>query len=389
MKQLMTEVNFDSFIHERPHLFSQTAIYISPEDREEILKLIKSVESVIASEDFQSEVLNFSPAVSHQNFGPHGVFMGYDFHLTENGPKLIEINTNAGGGYLNLVLARAQLACCEGVKPACDLDRLDADFVSMFKTEWLTQKGELPLRTIAIIDSEPEKQYLYPEFKLFESLFKKHGMECFILDQKDLELRGAELWFENTRIDLIYNRSTDFQFEMEVSAQIKQSYLAGGVVVTPNPHHHAIFANKLNLEILSNTDHLKKLNVASDDIEVLSKGVPKSFKLTKENREDFWKKRRQYFFKPSAGYGSKAAYRGDKITLKVWEEISHSNYIAQEIVQPGMRVVQVGEVQSELKLDLRAYTYQGQLQLLASRLYTGQTTNFRTQGGGFAPVFML
>jgi hypothetical protein len=28
---------------------------------------------------------------------PRGVFMGYDFHLTESGPKLIEINTNAGG----------------------------------------------------------------------------------------------------------------------------------------------------------------------------------------------------------------------------------------------------------------------------------------------------
>ena len=30
---------------------------------------------------------------------PRGVFMGYDFHLTESGPKLIEINTNAGGGH--------------------------------------------------------------------------------------------------------------------------------------------------------------------------------------------------------------------------------------------------------------------------------------------------
>lgn len=40
-----------------------------------------------------------------------------------------------------------------------------------------------------------------------------------------------------------------------------------------------------------------------------------------------------------------------------------------------------------LKLDLRVYVYDGQAQLLAARLYHGQTTDFRTPGGGFAPVF--
>src|SRR4030067_1183541 len=41
-----------------------------------------------------------------------GVFLGYDFHLDEHGPRLIEINTNAGGALLNVYLARAQKACC-------------------------------------------------------------------------------------------------------------------------------------------------------------------------------------------------------------------------------------------------------------------------------------
>jgi hypothetical protein len=39
-------------------------------------------------------------------------------------------------------------------------------------------------------------------------------------------------------------------------------------------------------------------------------------------------------------------------------------------------------------MDIRAYVYNGEIQLLAARLYQGQTTNFRTQGGGFAPVFV-
>ena len=40
-----------------------------------------------------------------------------------------------------------------------------------------------------------------------------------------------------------------------------------------------------------------------------------------------------------------------------------------------------------LKFDLRAYTYAGDVMWMAARLYQGQTTNFRTPGGGFAPVF--
>ena len=40
-----------------------------------------------------------------------------------------------------------------------------------------------------------------------------------------------------------------------------------------------------------------------------------------------------------------------------------------------------------LKFDLRAYTYAGDVMWMAARLYQGQTTNFRTPGGGFAPVY--
>jgi hypothetical protein len=35
---------------------------------------------------------------------------------------------------------------------------------------------------------------------------------------------------------------------------------------------------------------------------------------------------------------------------------------------------------------VRNYVYEGEVLLRAARLYEGQTTNFRTPGGGFAPV---
>ena len=53
--------------------------------------------------------------------------------------------------------------------------------------------------------------------------------------------------------------------------------------------------------------------------------------------------------------------------------------------RPDLLVVVDGE-RKQLKVDIRNYTYDGRVMLVAARLYQGQTTNFRTPGGGFAPV---
>ena len=109
--------------------------------------------------------------------------------------------------------------------------------------------------------------------------------------------------------------------------------------------------------------------------------------VTDENRDALWTERKKYFFKTVAGYGGKAAYRGDKLTKSTWAEMSERAYVAQEIVRPSERTIVIEGGRIPLKLDVRVYVYDGAPQLLAARLYQGQTTNFRTTGGGFAPVF--
>jgi hypothetical protein len=96
--------------------------------------------------------------------------------------------------------------------------------------------------------------------------------------------------------------------------------------------------------------------------------------------------RNKLFFKPAGGFGGRAAYRGDKITRRVWQTILESDYVAQDLVAPSGRTVVVDGRREVMKLDIRNYTYDGKVQLVAARLYQGQTTNFRTAGGGFAPV---
>ena len=159
-------------------------------------------------------------------------------------------------------------------------------------------------------------------------------------------------------------------------------------MVTPNPHLHTLLANKSNLIILSDQDELRRLGVSGDDIAALAT-VPRAQFLTPGNLEQLWKERSRLFFKPLSGHGGKAVYRGDKITKSTWAEISKGNYIAQELVTPSERGVTVGGISEARKMDLRLYTYDHNLLIAAARLYQGQTTNFRTPGGGFAPVFIV
>jgi hypothetical protein len=64
-------------------------------------------------------------------------------------------------------------------------------------------------------------------------------------------------------------------------------------------------------------------------------------------------------------------------------------YVAQRIVPPSARVIEVDGQDRALKLDVRCFAYEGRVQLVCARLYEGQTTNFRTTGGGFAPAYAV
>ena len=392
-KELPLAGMYNEIVQTRPGLFSATTVFISSQQLEQMASLVKAVEAVVALPAFQTLVLNQAPAIARHNPGPHGVFMGYDFHLGEQGPQLIEINTNAGGALLNAVLAKAQMACCnamDATQPTqADINRFEDAIIAMFREEWRLQAGNKPLTRIAIVDDNPEEQYLYPEFRLFEHLFTCAGIEAVIADPEELQWQGGELTHAGKPIDMIYNRLTDFYLEQAGHTALRSAYEAGAVVVTPHPHAHALYANKRNLALLTDKTALDALQVPDATCDRLLTTIPRTRQVLSEQADALWAQRKKLFFKPATGYGSKATYRGDKLTRRVWEDILAGNYIAQDLIPPSERLVQVDHNTTDLKLDIRAYVYDGNIQLVAARLYSGQTTNFRTEGGGFAPVFIV
>ena len=389
----------------QPHLFSNSVVFLSQTTYQAIKDAISAIERVMQLPAYQALALKNAPVIAQASFGPLGAFMGYDFHVdssqtSSKGPQLIEINTNAGGALLNAALARAHRSCCTPMSAAMNsyvnLDALEQTFFDMFMSEWRLQRGNSSLRTVAIVDDAPDVQYLAPEFALCRQMFEQRGFKAIITDPQALQWRDGQLWHQSAAgdkvIDLVYNRLTDFDLSAPAHQALHDAYLDGGAVVTPHPYAHALRANKQHLITLSDDALLSSWGITSADRACLSAAIPATQRVTRKHAEALWAQRKQLFFKPVAGYASKAAYRGDKLTKRVWEEILAGNwgdFIAQAIAPAGQRLVDVDGVATDLKFDIRAYTYDGQIQLLAARTYTGQTTNFRTHGGGFSPVVVL
>ena len=83
------------------YFFSESAIFLS----KGILNNLKNDVELIENE-----------IRSKENKYTGGVFMSYDFHLAENNLKLIEINTNAGGLFINYEMIKNGESCCKNTK---------------------------------------------------------------------------------------------------------------------------------------------------------------------------------------------------------------------------------------------------------------------------------
>lgn len=380
-----------AFLETRPHLFSGAPVFVSAAELAEMIGVAQAIEDATRLPKYREAVLEWAPDIARNEFGPHGVFMSYDFHLGAAGAKLIEVNTNAGGAFLNAMLAKAQRACCtaaEAVAAKPFAENFEDAVVRMIEVEWRSQRGTGRPKTIAIVDDDPEGQYLYPEFLIAQRMLQRNGFQVLIIDAGQLIHEAGCLSFEGQVIDLVYNRLVDFPLHESDHAALRGAYLDQSVVVTPTPRNHALFADKRNLVLLSDPARMAAFGLGAEDVARLST-LPRTIHVSADASEELWKKRNGLFFKPASGHGGKAVYRGDKITKRVWGEILTGDYVAQDYAPPSERTIVIDGTQHSRKLDVRLYTYDGGVLLAAARLYQGQTTNFRTPGGGFAPVFIV
>jgi hypothetical protein len=151
------------------------------------------------------------------------------------------------------------------------------------------------------------------------------------------------------------------------------------VVVTPPPRAHALYADKANLALLSRRGRAARARRERGRRADAGHAHPADQARGRLPADTLWAERKQWFFKPRDGFGSRAAYRGDKLTRRVFEELRADveRYVAQRVVAPSER--SGGEVGS-LKFDVREFVYAGEVQMVAGAPLPGQTTNYADQG---------
>ena len=366
------------------HLFAAAPLFVSAAQVAQMRAVIGSVEKTVALPAWHVAVQQQSPALAQYQPRAQGVFFGYDFHLNAEGAHLIEINTNAGGALLNALLLRSQrnVAVPGEAAAAPDLEQM---FLDMFRNEWRLERGDAPLYTMAIVDQQPQGQYLYPEFILVKQLLEQAGITAIIADPTELQTRGGGLYYGEHKVDMVYNRLTDFSLQHHPA--LLAAHQQKQLVLTPHPHAYSLYADKRNLVWLTDGERLRVMGADETSIGTLQAGIPQTRLVAAQDAELWWQQRKQWFFKPAAGFGGKGSYRGANLTKRVFDEIVQDNYVAQRMTPPGERIVCVEGAQPvALKFDVRCYVYDGEMQMIAARLYQGQTTNFRTPGGGFALV---
>lgn len=375
------------FAETHRHLFSALPVYLSRSHIDQIADVVRAVEMATGLQQYREAVLSWAPAIARFDPGPAGGLLGLDFHLSPEGPRLIEINTNPGGFLLNLLAAKALRLCMPGaIQTPTDIAAAEQALMEAMLAEWTAQRHDQTLSMVSIVDHAPAAQYLHPEFQLLRELFLAHGVRAEICDPGELDYRDGRVHLREDTIDMVYNRLTDFALEEPAHARLRAAYLARDVVLTPHPRAHALYADKRNLTLLGDPEFLERAGLDQEMAGLLGSVVPETVLLTPDNRDALWQQRRHLFFKPAGGYGSKASYRGDKLTRGVWADLAERPYIAQQLIPPSERGM--GRESATLKVDIRCYAYRGVPLMYAARLYQGQTTNFRTPGGGFAPVLV-
>jgi hypothetical protein len=321
----------------------------------------------------QLEIADFKNQIPVSN-----ILSCLDFHINlENDElRLIEANTNASGYLIGSLVHKIH---------NLDFKPMQDKLLKMFSESLDSANSNL-----YVMDEQPEKQKMFIEFLLYQELLSQNGLTLNISDSLDLDQKANALIEQSTSIGQtigIYNRSTDFYLEKHPN--LLKLFIENKIKLSPHPVGYDLFAHKDNLydwsQMMTDSDILKDLEISQDDSKVFQSFLLQSQPVQNlfQDFEQAWNERKKYFFKPSDSYGGKATYRGASISKKYFENAWSENFLAQAYFPPTKLKDNDGQ---SWKFDLRVYVYQDEVIYSLARVYQGQTTNFNTLGGGFAPV---
>ena len=349
----------------RMTLATQTPIAISNDDFNTMLAFANTIYRLKHNPDYLNALqLNLPETIDIQP-KQSSVLMGYDFHLTADGPKLIEINNNAGGLWEK----------DDGWIPQCQHDEmlgsLESRLLNMFDTSW---------QHIAIMDEDVEQQYMFPEMQAYAKLLRADGRKVSLVSPENLMTQDDGLYANSEKVDMIYNRHTDFYLESQVMQHIRQTFMMNQVALNPYPRSYALIGDKNRMVDWWRDGFLAFLS--QKERALIHQVVPETHVLAEVDTEQAWANRKKWVFKPAARHGGKGVLLGKAMSRKRFADLSGSSTVMQKLV-PASQIEIDGK---SFKFDVRLYMCGEKLIAMTGRAWNGQITNIREEGSGWTPI---
>ncbi len=334
------------------------------QDMQLMERFVRCVWELAEQAEYHAFVQAHSPPGAMLASPSDAILMGFDFHLTEQGPRLIEINNNAGGLFSNGWLPQ----------PGRDHGSWPGSLTRMFPRHW---------RHIAIIDEDIEQQRMYPEMRAYAELLRAQGRKVVLASPQALRREGNGLYIDGLRLDGIYNRHADFYLQHSSMHLIREALMHGLVEVNPYPRSYALLGDKARMADWWQSGLLEQW-LPREHCRFIRELVPETrWMCAFSDDQELWKQRRQWVFKPPRGHAGKGVLPGKGMSRRRFSTLDRQKTLVQRHVPAGEVLSPDGRV---FRLEVRLYLHGARVVALGGRLWRGQVANFREPGSGWTAI---
>ncbi|MCG6926823.1 MAG: circularly permuted type 2 ATP-grasp protein [Acidobacteria bacterium] len=340
---------------------------------------------------------------------PDVVLSRLDAFVTPEGPRFIEINSDApaGFGYSDRMARLFQeLPVFRDFARGLPVSyqRSDAALVRAVVGQW-RPSGDAARPRIAIVDWAEVKTR--PDQEILREAFAARGFECLLADPREVDIREGRLHAGGAAVDLVYRRAVLSEL-VEGEDDVKAFLQAYRQRLCPfvNSFRCRLSEDKAFFAVL--TDEAFAHLMSEEEIGLLSRVLPWTRRVAerrtlKRGREiDLLpyviENREHLVLKPAHSYGGRSVYLGSETSPEDWESAARAGLEAPWVVQERVTIPEepfpvldheTGEMTFvPLKVNANPFYVAGEEAGAVTRASRSSVINV-SAGGGSVPTFVV
>lgn len=337
---------------------------------------------------------------------PDVVLSRLDAFLTPDGPRFIEINSDAPAGFgysdrMARLFEALPVFQAFAARVPVSYQASDDALVRAVVAQW---RGAAGRPRIAIIDWAEVKTL--PDQEILREAFLARGFECVLADPRDTEISGGRLHAAGEPVDLVYRRAVLSEL-VEREDEVRGFLEAYEKELCPfvNTFRCRLSEDKAFFAIL--TDEAFATLMSDDERALLSRALPWTRRVAerrtlKDEREIdllpfILAERERLVLKPAHAYGGRSVFLGSETSPEDWETAARaaldSPWVVQERVtipeEPFPVVDDSGELTFvSLKVNANPFYVAGEEAGAVTRASRSSVINV-SAGGGSVPTFVV